>query len=154
MPIFLKSKVNATGGSRESEEKLLKSPDSLLTDLFEGFQDAKKTAGRSNGGVTFRPKPLNLLLNRNSKETLATDGSKYREAQGGPSVEVSTSPTSFGLSKKYIKRQSNGVLVRPDTTRVASRFVQEITRQVFDFKPLLLRREQSMFQVSDKLNDK
>ena len=144
MPVFLKSKTAATGASRESEEKLLKSPDSLLTDLFEGFQDTRKTADQSNGGAEatkFRPKPLNLLLNRNSKETATTDVSKSREMQGGPSVEVSTSPTSFGLTKKYIRRQSNGTLKAAETTKVASRFVQEMTRRVFDFKPLLLRRE-------------
>ena len=32
----------------------------------------------------------------------------------------------------------------------ASRFVKELTRQTFDFKPLLLRRENSMYQVADK----
>ena len=94
-------------GGRDSDEKLLKSPDSLLTDLFEGFHSTRKTADQSNGGAevnrpTGRPKPLNLLLHRQSKESAAgaSDISKSRELQGGPSVEVSTSPTSFGLSKK------------------------------------------------------
>ena len=43
-----------------------------------------------------------------------------------------------------MRRQPNG------TSKVANRFVQEMRRQAFDFKPLLLRREQSMFQIPER----
>ena len=119
----------------------MKSPDSLLTDLFEGFQH--KTADTLKGGANiFRPTPLNLLQHRNSKETAGTDQCKSRELKFKPSAEVSTSPTSFGLVKKQMTRQVGALK--------ASRFVKELTRQTFDFKPLLLRRENSMYQVADK----
>ena len=56
MPIFLKENRPAMGAAQNNvgskrEDSVLKSPESLLTDLFDGFRETKQPLAQEAGAV-------------------------------------------------------------------------------------------------------